>query len=164
MQLGLNPAKLQVLLDRLRNDITRLTAVKAITTVAHSPLPIDLNLVIEPVLTELTSFMRKANRPLKQASLAAMEVGFWSIAHWTQPECCCQAYELTNCPSLDSMVASGISNNAESTGSHCDSICYIAEGCIHMLQDEGAFTVIFVAFKAPSEACGLVEAQHSQLL
>ena len=67
-----------MLLDRLRNDITRLTAVKAITTVAHSPLPIDLNLVIEPVLTELTSFMRKANRPLKQASLSAMEVGPWS--------------------------------------------------------------------------------------
>ncbi|KAK9861770.1 hypothetical protein WJX84_007141 [Apatococcus fuscideae] len=67
------PQALRVLLDRLRNDITRLTAVKAITTVAHSPLPVDLNLVIEPVLTELTSFMRKANRPLKQASLSAME-------------------------------------------------------------------------------------------
>ena len=32
-----------MLLDRLRNDVTRLAAVKAFTTIARSPLHIDLS-------------------------------------------------------------------------------------------------------------------------
>ena len=67
---------LQVLLDRLRNEITRLTAVRAFGTIAASPLPVDLAGagVLEPVAVELTSFMRKALRPLRQAALATMQV------------------------------------------------------------------------------------------
>lgn len=65
---------LQVLLDRLRNEITRLTAVKAFALIGQSSLDLDLRPVLEPLLAELTSFLRKANRVLRQASLAAIEV------------------------------------------------------------------------------------------
>lgn len=71
------PSVLHVLLDRLRNEITRLTAVRAFGTIAASPLHIDLAGaagVLEPVTVELTSFMRKALRPLRQAALATMQV------------------------------------------------------------------------------------------
>eukprot|EP00249_Psilotum_nudum_P024642 c29247_g2_i2 orf=410-4126(+) len=63
---------LPVLLDRLRNEITRLTAVKAFATIAESPLRIDLSCVLEQVITELTTFLRKANRALRQASLSTL--------------------------------------------------------------------------------------------
>eukprot|EP00250_Pteridium_aquilinum_P018481 c24109_g1_i1 orf=324-4016(+) len=60
---------LPVLLERLRNEITRLTAVKAFATIAESSLKIDLSSVLEQVIIELTTFLRKANRALRQASL-----------------------------------------------------------------------------------------------
>ncbi|GJP34416.1 hypothetical protein CLOM_g18863 [Closterium sp. NIES-68] len=63
---------LPLLLDRLRNEITRLTAVKAFGTIAESPLHINLSSVLEPTLAELTSFLRKANRSLRQASLCTL--------------------------------------------------------------------------------------------
>ncbi|DBB08467.1 hypothetical protein WJX82_000009 [Trebouxia sp. C0006] len=68
------PQVLQVLLERLRNEITRLTAVKAFASIAQSPLSLNLSPVLEPLLAELTSFLRKANRVLRQASLSALEV------------------------------------------------------------------------------------------
>ena len=64
----------QVLLERLRNEITRLTAVKAFASIAQSPLSLDLSPVMEPLLAELTGFLRKANRVLRQAALSAIEV------------------------------------------------------------------------------------------
>ncbi|KAH7437479.1 hypothetical protein KP509_05G074400 [Ceratopteris richardii] len=60
---------LPVLLERLRNEITRLTAVKAFATIAESSLRIDLTCVLEQVIMDLTTFLRKANRALRQASL-----------------------------------------------------------------------------------------------
>lgn len=63
---------LPLLLDRLRNEITRLTAVKAFGIIAESPLDIDLSLVLEQAVTELTTFLRKANRALRQASLGTL--------------------------------------------------------------------------------------------
>ncbi|CAI5988630.1 unnamed protein product [Closterium sp. NIES-64] len=63
---------LPLLLDRLRNEITRLTAVKAFGTIAESPLHISLSSVLDPTLAELTSFLRKANRSLRQASLCTL--------------------------------------------------------------------------------------------
>lgn len=76
------PGVLRVLVDRLRNEITRLTAVKAITTLAASP-HVPSELLAGPagpgdnslgLAAELTSFLRKANRLLRQASLVALEV------------------------------------------------------------------------------------------
>ncbi|PSC76088.1 cullin-associated NEDD8-dissociated 1 isoform B [Micractinium conductrix] len=64
---------LRVLLDRLRNEITRTAAVRALATIARSPLNIDLSSVLAPALAELTSFLRKANRQLRQASLSALD-------------------------------------------------------------------------------------------
>ena len=64
----------QLLLERLQNENTRLPAVRAFTRIAQSPLPLDLSNVLEVLLSELTSYLRKANRQLRQASLAAIEV------------------------------------------------------------------------------------------
>jgi len=63
---------LQVLLERLRNEITRLTAVKAFYTIASAPTSPDLSGVLSLVITELTGFLRKANRSLRQASLETL--------------------------------------------------------------------------------------------
>ena len=50
--------------------------MKAFTRIAHSsgPGPVDLACVLEPLLAELTSYLRKSNRQLRHASLAAIEV------------------------------------------------------------------------------------------
>lgn len=66
------PASLPVLVDRMGNEITRLTAVKAFATIAASPLHIDLSCVLENVIAELTAFLRKANRALRQATLGTL--------------------------------------------------------------------------------------------
>ncbi|XP_022929375.1 cullin-associated NEDD8-dissociated protein 1 [Cucurbita pepo subsp. pepo] len=63
---------LPVLVDRMGNEITRLTAVKAFAVIAASPLQIDLSCVLEHVISELTAFLRKANRSLRQATLGTL--------------------------------------------------------------------------------------------
>jgi hypothetical protein len=64
----------KVLLERLRNETTRLTAVKAWGTLAGSPLVPGLGAALEPLIAELTSFLRKANRRLRQTALTTTEV------------------------------------------------------------------------------------------
>ncbi|KAG6406357.1 hypothetical protein SASPL_133957 [Salvia splendens] len=66
------PSCLPVLVDRMGNEITRLTAVKAFAVIAASPLHIDLSCVLEHVISELTAFLRKANRALRQATLGTL--------------------------------------------------------------------------------------------
>lgn len=66
------PACLPVLVDRMGNEITRLTAVKAFAVIATSPLRVDLSCVLEQVVAELTAFLRKANRALRQATLGTL--------------------------------------------------------------------------------------------
>ncbi|KAK1323881.1 Cullin-associated NEDD8-dissociated protein 1 [Acorus calamus] len=63
---------LPILVDRMGNEITRLTAVKAFAVIASSPLHINLSCVLEQVVAELTAFLRKANRPLRQATLGTL--------------------------------------------------------------------------------------------
>ncbi|KAF6143925.1 hypothetical protein GIB67_001719 [Kingdonia uniflora] len=63
---------LPVLVDRMGNEITRLTAVKAFAVIAASPLRVDLSCVLENVIAELTTFLRKANRTLRQATLGTL--------------------------------------------------------------------------------------------
>ncbi|CAA6667789.1 unnamed protein product [Spirodela intermedia] len=66
------PSCLPVLVDRMGNEITRLTAVKAFAVISGSPLRIDLSSVMEQVVAELTTFLRKANRSLRQATLETL--------------------------------------------------------------------------------------------
>jgi hypothetical protein len=63
---------LKILLDRLRNEITRLTAVRAVADIAASPLKIDISSVLADTIKELSSFLRKQNRQLKQQTLNAL--------------------------------------------------------------------------------------------
>ncbi|KAB0360711.1 hypothetical protein FD754_004867 [Muntiacus muntjak] len=63
---------LLLLLDRLRNEITRLSAVKALTLVATSPLRINLQPILAEALPILASFLRKNQRALRLATLAAL--------------------------------------------------------------------------------------------
>lgn len=64
---------LLLLLDRLRNEITRLPAVKALTLVAVSPLRLDLQPILAEALPILASFLRKNQRALRLATLAALD-------------------------------------------------------------------------------------------
>ncbi|KAI2784955.1 TIP120-domain-containing protein [Daldinia loculata] len=68
-------AALNLLLDRLRNETTRLHAVRAIDNVAaHSLPPIDLDPSwIEQVALELCGQLRKSNRALRAASIQALQ-------------------------------------------------------------------------------------------
>ena len=67
----------QLLLERLNNDITRLAAVKAVEQIAMAPLPLPLGSMLGPSMQLLTSFLRKSSRPLRQASLCAIKVSVW---------------------------------------------------------------------------------------
>ncbi|KAK3025449.1 hypothetical protein RJ639_041335 [Escallonia herrerae] len=66
------PTCLPVLVDRMGNEITRLTAVKAFAVIAASSLHLDLSCVLDHVIAELTAFLRKANRALRQATLGTL--------------------------------------------------------------------------------------------
>lgn len=50
---------LKVLVERLSNEITRVTAVKAFETIAASQQKVDLSAVLPEVVRELSSFLRK---------------------------------------------------------------------------------------------------------
>uniref|UniRef100_A0A7N0ZXV2 Cullin-associated NEDD8-dissociated protein 1 n=1 Tax=Kalanchoe fedtschenkoi TaxID=63787 RepID=A0A7N0ZXV2_KALFE len=65
-------ACLPVLVDRMGNEITRLTAVKAFAVIAASRIRVDLTCVLENLIAELTAFLRKANRGLRQATLGTL--------------------------------------------------------------------------------------------
>ncbi|XP_060825197.1 cullin-associated NEDD8-dissociated protein 1 isoform X1 [Bombus pascuorum] len=64
---------LPIFLDRLRNEITRLTTVKALTCIAASPLRVDLNQIMEEAIPILGSFLRKNQRALKLCSLPLLD-------------------------------------------------------------------------------------------
>lgn len=64
---------LPIFLERLRNEITRLTAVKALTKVAASPLRIDLRPVMAEAVPILGSFLRKNQRALKLSTLILLD-------------------------------------------------------------------------------------------
>ena len=62
------------MLERLKNEVTRLTATKGFATLAGSRSALDLSPVLDSMFMELTRFLRMANRPLRQAALQALEV------------------------------------------------------------------------------------------
>ncbi|KHN71493.1 Cullin-associated Nedd8-dissociated protein 1, partial [Toxocara canis] len=59
------PSCLPILLERLRNEMTRLVTVKALTTIVNSPLKINLGAILPEVLPLLAEFLRKNQRALK---------------------------------------------------------------------------------------------------
>uniref|UniRef100_A0A1B6MPH3 Uncharacterized protein n=1 Tax=Graphocephala atropunctata TaxID=36148 RepID=A0A1B6MPH3_9HEMI len=67
------PTCLPIFLDRLRNEITRLTTVKALTKVAGSPLRIDLRPIMGEGIPILGSFLRKNQRALKLGTLTLLD-------------------------------------------------------------------------------------------
>lgn len=68
------PGTLLIFLERLKNEITRLTTVKALTLIAGSPLHIDLRPVLGEAVPILASFLRKNQRALKLGTLAALDI------------------------------------------------------------------------------------------
>ncbi|CAM9488775.1 unnamed protein product, partial [Phaeothamnion confervicola] len=83
---GKLPDVLRLLMDRLRNEITRMATLKALTLVATSPLPVDLSSVVGEATEELASLLRQQSRPLKQATLEALVALVGSNAqHMTSP-------------------------------------------------------------------------------
>lgn len=63
-----------IFLERLKNEITRLTAVKAINLMASSQLvDLDLRAVLGEAITVLASFLRKNQRALKLATLNLLD-------------------------------------------------------------------------------------------
>ncbi|XP_040015031.1 cullin-associated NEDD8-dissociated protein 2 [Xiphias gladius] len=63
---------LAIFLERLKNEITRLTAVRTITLIAASPIKIDLSSILPETLSVLGSFLRKNQRALKLGTLACL--------------------------------------------------------------------------------------------
>lgn len=68
------PNCLPIFLDRLKNEITRLTAVKALIKIANSDLKIDLKPILAESLPILAGFLRKNQRALKLSSLALLDI------------------------------------------------------------------------------------------
>jgi len=64
---------LPIFLDRLRNEITRLTTVKALTKIASSPLHIDIRPILPEALPILAGFLRKNQRSLKLTTLTLLD-------------------------------------------------------------------------------------------
>ncbi|KAM9409522.1 cullin-associated NEDD8-dissociated protein 2 [Pholidichthys leucotaenia] len=63
---------LTIFLERLKNEITRLTAVKTLALVATSLIKIDLSSILTEALSVLGSFLRKNQRALKLATLTCL--------------------------------------------------------------------------------------------
>ena len=64
---------LPIFLERLKNEITRLTAVKALISIASSPLKIDLRCILSDSMPVLSSFLRKNQRALKLSTLVLLD-------------------------------------------------------------------------------------------
>ncbi|KAF6717417.1 Cullin-associated NEDD8-dissociated protein 1 [Oryzias melastigma] len=63
---------LAIFLERLKNEITRLTAVRTLSLIAASSLKIDLSSILDEALSVLGSFLRKNQRALKLSTLACL--------------------------------------------------------------------------------------------
>ncbi|XP_001606869.2 cullin-associated NEDD8-dissociated protein 1 [Nasonia vitripennis] len=80
------PTCLPIFLDRLRNEITRLTTVKALTCIAASPLRIDLKPILQEAIPILGSFLRKNQRALKLSSLVLLDTLVRNYSDAIQPD------------------------------------------------------------------------------
>ena len=73
---------LTLVLERLRNETTRIAAIKTLSTVASSSGvdsmdnedQVDLSLILGDSVSEMASFLKQQNRSLKQSSLEALDI------------------------------------------------------------------------------------------
>jgi len=65
-------AVLALLAEKLKNEITRMPALKALGAAARSPLKLDLGTVLAPAVGDLALFLRQQSRPLKQTTLETL--------------------------------------------------------------------------------------------
>lgn len=72
---------LPLFMERLRNEVTRLSSVKALTMIAASPLRVNLSPIIGEVIPVLGSFLRKNQRALKLNSLTLLDT---LVTHYSQ--------------------------------------------------------------------------------
>ncbi|XP_019849564.1 PREDICTED: cullin-associated NEDD8-dissociated protein 1-like [Amphimedon queenslandica] len=63
---------LPVYVNRLNNEITRLTTVRALTVISRSPLKLDITMILADTVPLLATFLRKNHRDLKLATLACL--------------------------------------------------------------------------------------------
>uniref|UniRef100_A0A0R3RXJ3 TIP120 domain-containing protein n=1 Tax=Elaeophora elaphi TaxID=1147741 RepID=A0A0R3RXJ3_9BILA len=64
---------LPIFLDRLRNEMTRLVTVKALTVIVNSPLSISLHSILSDILLLLAEYLRKNHRTLKISTLNLLD-------------------------------------------------------------------------------------------
>lgn len=72
---------LPLFMERLRNEVTRLSSVKALTMIAASPLRVNLSPIIAEVIPVLGTFLRKNQRALKLNSLTLLDT---LVTHYNQ--------------------------------------------------------------------------------
>jgi len=80
------PTCFPILIERLRNEITRLTTVKALQIIAESPTHIDLQTIFPEALPLLSSFLRKNYRTLKLASANSLLAIYKNYAKYISSE------------------------------------------------------------------------------
>lgn len=64
---------LPLFMERLRNEVTRLSSVRALTMIAASPLRVNLGPIMGDVIPVLGTFLRKNQRALKLNSLTLLD-------------------------------------------------------------------------------------------
>lgn len=100
---------LKIFLERLKNEITRLTTVKALTLIASSPLKIDLRPVLAEGFPILASFLRKNQRALKLSTLTALDILIKNYSDSLKPAMIeCVLMELPNLISENDMHVSQV--------------------------------------------------------
>lgn len=67
------PIALNMILEKLGNESTRLTGVKALIKIANSPLPMSLSCIFPKAFSTLATFLRRNSRPLKISTLILIE-------------------------------------------------------------------------------------------
>ena len=82
------PTCLPIYLDRLKNEITRLTAVKALIMIAGSPLRIDLSLLLNEAMPLMAGFLRKNHRGLKLSTLTCLDILILNYGNCNFYICC----------------------------------------------------------------------------
>jgi len=82
-------ACLPVMLDRLKNETTRVTTLKVLSDIANSELKTDISAVCSDAVLECSTFLRKNDRALKQAALTTLR----SLIASYSPSIAAQLYE-----------------------------------------------------------------------